>query len=152
MRAALLVLLAAAFGEPTARSEAPQVVFVCEHGNVKSLIAQQWFNRRAQERGLSVRAVSRGRKPEASVPDPIADALARDGFDVRAYAPRAPTSAEMRKAARVIGIGLDRKALGATVDVEAWDGIPPASESYTASRDALRARIETLLSALAAQP
>ena len=34
------------------------------------------------------------------------------------------------------------------VPLEAWDGIPPASEDYAASRDALRARIEALLKAL----
>ena len=44
------------------------VVFVCEHGSVKSLVAQEWFNRRAKERGLAVRAVSRGITPDASVP------------------------------------------------------------------------------------
>jgi arsenate reductase (thioredoxin) len=152
MTAALLVFLASAGAEPTARPETPKVVFVCEHGNVKSLIAQEWFNHRSKERGLAVRAVSRGRKPEASVPGPIADALARDGFDVRTFAPQAPAPAEMRQAARVVGIGLDRKALGATVGVEVWDGIPPASEDYAAARDALRARIETLLTALAAHP
>ena len=146
--AALLVLLAAA----TVEAKAPQVVFVCEHGNVKSLIAQEWFNRRAKERGLSVRAVSRGRTPEATVPKPIADALERDGFDVRAFAPQAPTPAEMRQAARVIGIGLDRKALSTEVSVETWNGVPPASEDYAASRDALRARIETLLTALDGLP
>ena len=150
MTAALLVLLAVA--EPAAPPETSKVVFVCEHGNVKSLIAQEWFNRRAKERGLAVRAVSRGRKPEAPVPGPIADALARDGFDVRTFAPQAPVAAELRQAARVVGIGLDGKALGATVDVEVWEGIPPASEDYAAAREALRARIETLLSALAAHP
>jgi arsenate reductase (thioredoxin) len=148
----LVVLLAAAGVEPAARTEPQKVVFVCEHGNVKSLIAQEWFNRRAQERGLAVRAVSRGRRPEASVPSSIADALARDGFEVRAFVPQAPAAAEMRGAARVIGIGLDQKALETTVDVETWEGIPPASQDYAASRDALRARIETLLSALASRP
>jgi hypothetical protein len=29
--------------------------------------------------------------------------------------------------------------------VELWSGIPPASQQYEASRDALRARIEALL-------
>ena len=37
--------------------ESPQtVVFVCEHGNAKSLIASEWFNRLARARGLKARA------------------------------------------------------------------------------------------------
>ena len=152
MTAALLVLLAAAVAGAGAPPEPPKVVFVCEHGNVKCLIAQEWFNRRARERGLAVRAVSRGRKPEASVPAPIADALGRDGFEVRAFVPQPPSASEMRKAARVVAIGLEKKALGPDIEVETWDGVPPASEDYAAARDALRARIETLLSALAEHP
>ena len=42
-------------GAPSRKAEAPRtVVFVCEHGNVKSLIAREWFNRLAAERGLDV--------------------------------------------------------------------------------------------------
>jgi hypothetical protein len=36
--------------------------------------------------------------------------------------------------------------------VETWEGIPPASERYEESRDALRARSEALLGALARPP
>ena len=38
----------------------PRVVFVCEHGSVKSLVAMMYFNHRAQERGLKFRAIARG--------------------------------------------------------------------------------------------
>jgi hypothetical protein len=47
-----------------------QVVFVCEHGNVKSLMAASYFNTMAQARGLPFRAVSRGSAPDSdTVPD-----------------------------------------------------------------------------------
>ena len=39
-----------------------RVVFVCEHGTVKSVMAALWFNRLATERKLPFRAVSRDRK------------------------------------------------------------------------------------------
>lgn len=47
--------LAAAAGEGSPQ----QVVFVCEHGNVKSLMAASYFNQLAAQRGLRWRAVSR---------------------------------------------------------------------------------------------
>jgi hypothetical protein len=152
MKPAALMVLAVLFASDTrAGGEAPTVVFVCEHGSVKSLIAKEWFNRRAQERGLAVRAVSRGRVPDASVPPPVVEEMRRDGFDVTAFVPQAPEATEMKKAARVITIGLEKK-VGSGDNVEAWDDIPPTSKGWAGTRDALRAHVDTLLKALAEHP
>jgi protein-tyrosine-phosphatase len=43
------------------------VVFVCEHGSAKSVVAAANFNRLAGERGLGLRAVSRGTDPDAEI-------------------------------------------------------------------------------------
>ena len=64
--------------EPT-----PQVLFVCEHGNVKSLMAASYFNQLAAKRGLRLRAISRGSAPDSTtVPPPIIAGLRTDGVDV----------------------------------------------------------------------
>src|SRR5262249_61970728 len=65
-RASLLCLSLAA---GCARTEPKTVVFVCEHGAAKSVVAAAYFNRLAAERGLSVRAVARGADPQ---PNPSA--------------------------------------------------------------------------------
>lgn len=129
---------------------AGNVVFVCEHGTAKSLIAREWFNRLAAERGLGIRAISRGVTPETSVPPAVFDALRKDGFDVSGFAPLAFSAADASSAVRVVGIGVDLSAVAQQGDArwEAWEGIPPASQRYVAARDALRARIETLLETL----
>ncbi|MGH9889463.1 MAG: hypothetical protein ACREBE_28275 [bacterium] len=150
--ALVLMILACSGHGVVAAPREKTIVFVCEHGSVKSLIAQEWFNRRAKERGLAVRAVSRGATPDASVPVPIVEALQQDGFDVRTFKPSAPTSRELRKAARVVAIGLRPGALGPAATPEAWDDIPPTSGGYAGTRDALRAHIEALLSVLAEHP
>lgn len=143
---------AAALGAATPREPevAQTVVFVCQHGNVKSLIAREWFNRLAAEHGLQLRAVARGVTPETSVPPDIAEALRSDGFDVSGFEPRAFSAADVTGAARVVGIGVELSSARERGDapLDTWDGIPPASQRYAASRDALRARIETLLKTL----
>ena len=119
-RLALLVMVAVtahcevAMAEPTT---AHRVVFVCEHGNVKSLIASQWFNRLAAERGLAVRAVSRGVVPEEGVPAPIADQLRNEGFDVRAFGPLALERDDLGGALRLVMIGPDAPAWVSRVPV-----------------------------------
>jgi hypothetical protein len=135
------------------RKTASTVVFVCEHGSVKSLMAQEWFNRLARERGLSVRAVARGLTPDPSVPPPIAEALRGDGFDVGGFTPRGLQPADLVGTARVVAIGLDPARLGVSAGAaERWEGIPAATEGYPAARDVLRARIEALLAGMEARP
>jgi protein-tyrosine-phosphatase len=140
-------------GPPPTTAERPaRVVFVCQHGNVKSLIAAQWFNRLAAERGVSARAVARGLEPENPVPPAIVERLRHDGIDVAGYEARPLASADTEGAARVVAIGVEAPAWVARrgVTVEGWDGIPPASERYQESRDAMRARIDVLLQSLGA--
>lgn len=148
---ALVAALAASPGEVAMGHGSPgRVVFVCEHGNVKSLIASEWFNRLAAERGLPVRGVSRGVSPESAVPAAIAERLRRDGFDVGGFTPRALEAGDLAGAWLLVMIGADPPSWVSpdAIAVARWDGIPPASERYDASRDALTDRIQALLDAI----
>jgi protein-tyrosine-phosphatase len=150
---ALLVVVAAAVAGDEDRvgpARPGDVVFVCAHGNVKSLIASVWFNRLADERGVAARAIARGLTPENPVPAPIADHLRREGIDVDGFEARPLVPADLDGASRLVLIGVEAPAWAQRggLAVDAWDGIPPASERYLASRDAMRARIEALLARL----
>jgi protein-tyrosine-phosphatase len=152
MKTLLLVLAAAGAAQkkPADHSERADVVFVCAHGNVKSLIASQWFNRLAAERGIGARSVARGVTPQNPVPTAIADRLRREGMNLAAHHARSLAPADVEGAARLVLIGVVAPSWTRRegLEVESWDGIPAASESYEASRDALRARIEMLLASL----
>src|ERR1700755_547517 len=73
--------------EPT-RHEKDRVVFVCEHGTVKSVVALEHFNRLAEARRLDVVGVSRGTRPDSVVPDVVSRGLLLDGFDVSLFSPQ----------------------------------------------------------------
>jgi arsenate reductase (thioredoxin) len=154
MRSLIVAILAAAAAasgaSPPRGSAAAKVVFVCAHGNVKSLIASEWLRRVAAERGLAVESVARGIDPENPVPAAIAEHLRGDGIDVSSYVARGLAPVDAAGAARLVLIGVEPPAwvAGRGLSVDRWDGIPPASERYAASRDAMRARIETLLGEL----
>ena len=125
----------------------PQIVIVCEHGSVKSLIAVSFFNRAAARRGLSFRAVSRGVTPDKSVPTQVAEELRQDGFDVAAYQPLPLAHGDLASAARVIAIGVDLSSMkdDSSSPIQQWEDVPPASVDYAASRDALIRHIDILL-------
>jgi protein-tyrosine-phosphatase len=148
--------LAAACGGPMTRPESPtsQILFVCEHGNVKSLMAVSYFNQLAQERGLPLRAISRGSAPDSdTVPAAIREALKGDGFDVSAFHPVAVSTFDISASHRVVLIGTTLPAsVGASgVTPENWDDVPPASVDYPASRESLKAHVKQLIDQLTPQ-
>ena len=124
-----------------------EVVFVCEHGTVKSVIAAELFNRLAAERKVALHAVSRGVTPDEAVPPGVARNLAADGFDVSKFQPKPLREGDVKGAARVVAIGVESPLL-ATANAIRWDDIPPASTDYAASRDAMRERMGALIDAL----
>jgi chromate transport protein ChrA len=146
---ALGILLQGADPTPTP-PPARTVVFVCEHGSAKSLLAASLFERMARERGLKVRAVSRGTVPDPAVPPRVVEALRGDGFDVASVRPQRLADADVLAATRVVAIGVDLGPLGprAGSRLESWNDIPPMSAGYPEARDALAARIRVLLGRL----
>lgn len=130
-----------------------EVVFVCEHGSVKSLIGATLFDKRAKERGLPYRAISRGLTPDDNVPAKIAEALLSDGAEVADYKPQKLSATEAGRATHVVAIGVDLSSFDPEdrLPIEAWNDIPPASVDYQASRAALDQHIESLLDALEAR-
>ena len=146
--------LAAQTGASKPEITASTVVFVCEHGSAKSVIAAAHFNRLARERGLSYRAVSRGTKPGEAVAPAVQTGLASDGIDVSTWRPRAVTDQEIRRAGKVISLATDLPATKpfAKSKLLEWNDIPPVSESYDAARSAILERIEKLVDSLAPGP
>lgn len=125
-----------------------QVLFVCEHGNVKSLMAASYFNREAQRLGLAVRAIARGSAPNSTtVPVAIVQGLRRDGFDVSTFAPSRVTSSDITKSQRIIiiGTGLPVALTVPSDRTEEWTDVPAASLDFDAARVSLLRHVSALL-------
>ena len=130
----------------------PTVVFVCEHGTVKSVVAMAWFNKLAAERGLTLRAISRGTAPDPAVPGPVLEGLRGDSLTLGAFTPLLFTPADVRSAVAVISF--DQPGVAATVagkaPVTAWDSLPAVSEDYGKASAAIRRRVARIVDSLAA--
>lgn len=83
--------------------ETPVVLFVCEHGAAKSVVAAAHFNRMAAEKGLSVRAISRGTDPEPEFGAAAIKGLAADGLTVSGK-PQRVTAGDAASARRVVAL------------------------------------------------
>ncbi len=151
---ALLLTLGCSVPKSNAQTHESQVLFVCEHGNVKSLMAASYFNQMAQERRLSFRAVARGTAPDSTtVPPTIIQGLRDDGFDVSSFHPSAVSTSDVSASQRVITIGttlpMDAQVTAAQTKIEKWNDVPSASVDYGATRDSLKRHIKKLVEQLA---
>jgi len=148
-----LVLVASA-GEPvSAQVEVPRpptrtVVFVCEHGAARSVLAAAYFNRLAAERHLDVRAIARGVAPQPELSAATVVGLKKDGVPFPDEAPRRLTEQDLRRAIRVIAFcplpgSVANKARVGTFDV------PAPGDGYDAARDAILVHVKRILDELA---
>ena len=128
-----------------------QVLFVCEHGNVKSLMAASYFNRLANQRGLPYHAISRGTAPDSTtVPPAIFAGLLGEGINVADFHPVVVGLTDVSKSRRVVLINTtlpETMQLPGTA-LEQWTDVPPASVDYAAASTALKRHVETLIADL----
>lgn len=121
------------------------IVFVCEHGAAKSVIAAAYFNRFARDAGLSLHAVARGTNPDQELSRVAVMGLQADGLAPTESVPQKLLPEEVESAQRLITFcELPHEHMEKTV-VERWDSIPPVSENYEKARDVIIERVRDLL-------
>lgn len=147
---ALTIFTTTAQDKQTASSQ-PTVVFVCEHGAAKSVVAAAWFDKLATERHLPFQAIARGTTPQEDFAQSAVAGLKRDGV---AFPwndkPKALTAREASTAARVVAfcpLPAHLKPAGA----EIFD-VPGPGDGYDQSRDAILAHVREVLDGLQKKP
>jgi arsenate reductase (thioredoxin) len=127
-----------------------QVVFLCEHGGAKSLIAAEYFNRIAPERGVMLRSVAVGLDPYQEVPGPVVAGLADKGIDVSGHTPAGVAPDTFADSPIVVHFGCDvTEQISPDSRVEDWGDVPAVSEGFTRAHDIILRRVEQLVAALA---
>ena len=147
---ALLVAGVANAQSPRITRDTQTVVFVCEHGTVKSVIAMAYFDRLVRERGLPFRAVSRGTAPDSIVPGFVREGLRLDGLPLGDFTPM-PLSE--RDLAATLIVSFDQPGVaqfvGTRAPTAAWDKLPSVTAHYPTARDSIKLRIAALVDSLA---
>ena len=121
------------------------ILFVCEHGAAKSILAAAYFNKMAAERGLNVHAIARGTHPDQELSPKTVEGLERDGLHPTETMPQKLTPAEVESAQRIISFCELPAGYPYQVPMEQWNDNPPVSENYETARDAIIQRIDQLL-------
>jgi arsenate reductase len=128
------------------KSPATKVVFVCEHGAAKSIIAAAEFERMAKEKGLEVVAVSRGTTPDAEIGATIRQGLLSDGINIGSAKPVKVSANDLQNAVKVVSFGPDlTEWLPSGAKAADWSATPSPSENYEAARRYIVKRLESLI-------
>lgn len=144
----LTILTLVAFGGQATAKQGPAVVFVCEHGAAKSLLATAYFNKLAQERGLPYRATFRGTAPQEALSNRVVEGLRADGVPVPEGRPTAIQSSDVAEASYIFAIGCSLPAEAArSGKASDWTDVPD-DQGYPAMRDAIVRHVRELLDRL----
>jgi arsenate reductase (thioredoxin) len=130
-------------------ADTQHIVFVCEHGSVKSMIAASLFNRMAADRGLAARAASRGTVPDSAVPELVRRGLRNEGVDIGDLVPIGLSSASTRGADLFVVFDVSvPAAVAKPVEMRRWDGTPSVMSNYSKGSAAIANRVRDLVDEL----
>ena len=150
MTTIILALVLSTLGsvQPHAIATAPTIVFVCQHGAAKSLIATAYFNKLASERGLSARATFRGVSPQDALSVRAVAGLKEDGLPVPDRLPTAIATSDVTTATHIFAIGcvLPTNATRSG-KASSWDDVPD-DQGYGPMRDAIVRHVRALIDTL----
>ena len=126
----------------------PNIVFVCEHGAAKSIVAAAYLNKFASEVGLDLHAVARGTNPDDELSPQAIEGLRKDYLSPTESVPQKLTLADMQSAQRVVTFCDLPVEYQVQVSLERWDDVPSVSENYAEARDAIVKHIYQTLKSL----
>jgi len=121
------------------------IVFVCEHGAAKSIIAAAYFNKLGSEANLGLHAIARGTNPDPELSPKAITGLRDDGLTPTELVPQKLSLADVESAQRIITFCELPAEFQSRASVEQWDGVPPVIENYEKARDAILEHINQLL-------
>jgi arsenate reductase len=135
----------------TTMAQTKKIIFVCEHGAAKSVIASTYFNKLAKERKLDYVAECRGTNPDAEVSPKAKEGLTADKVYDNKTKPKKLVASDVASAERVILFTSLPPDLKTNVPTENWSNLEDIDADYSKRRDTIVKKINALLDSLERQ-
>ena len=124
-----------------------RIIFVCEHGAAKSVIAADYFNKLAKERGLPYEALCRATAPDSTLHTATRAGLKTDNIQPN-LSPQKISLTDTTNVKRIILFTPLPKDFKTGIAVDDWSSIKNIDADYPHRRDAIVKQINLLLDAL----
>ena len=130
----------------------PVILFVCEHGAAKSIIAATYFNKLAEQQNVNIQAIARGTNPDQELSPKTVAGLRADGLSPAGQVPEKLSEVDVANAQQIVTFCELPEEYQNRIDIETWEGVPAVSENYEEARDAIVGRINLLLDKIRSSP
>lgn len=125
------------------------ILFVCEHGAGRSVVAASYFNMIAQKKGLNYQAIFRGITPQEALGVSTRNGLIKDSIDVTNFVPTKISKNDVKNAFKVVTIDCTlpnslNKADAQWTDIQ-WTG------NYDVSKNDISIKVDELILTLPKQ-
>ena len=134
--------------DPRVPTPIERVVFVCEHGAAKSILAGTYFNLLAERHGLSARAIARGTEPGAEVSERVRADASETGVQLCTSTPTPLSDADATAADMVITFDVSAPNVESDTARRSWDGLPLLSQDFVGGKAAILMQVEALVAEL----
>jgi arsenate reductase (thioredoxin) len=128
-----------------------KIIFVCEHGAAKSVIAASYFNKLAKERNIDYVAECRGTNPDSVVSPNIKDGLTKDHMFDPNTKPKKLLITDTVNVERIILFTPLPSEINTTIGTENWSQVEDIDADYSKRRNAIVKKINELLDSLEKQ-
>jgi arsenate reductase (thioredoxin) len=123
----------------------PIIIFVCEHGAAKSIIAAAYFNKFAREKNLRFHAIARGTHPDSELSPITIAGLHDDGLTPNETVPQKLSLEETESAQQIIAFCELPDEFQRNKNIEQWNDVPSVSENYEKARDMIVAKLKAMM-------
>jgi len=146
---AVWVLSISIFLSPAVLAQPKRIVFVCEHGSAKSVIAATYFNKLAKEKNLPWVAVSRGTNPDSVVSPRTKQLLSSEGLLDNKLVPQKIMQTDIDGAQQVVLFWPLPESIQGKNRTRNWLEIQAVNNDYKKMRDDIVSRITPMIDSLA---
>lgn len=150
MKTTALILLVS-FCTTIGYAQTKKIVFVCEHGSAKSVIAATYFNKLAKEKNLSWEAVARGTDPDTVISPKTKQILLQDNLYDKNFVPRKLSQADVDNADQVFLFYTLPETIKDKNNIQYWRGIDAVNGDFVKLKNDIVAKIIPLLDSLSKQ-
>jgi protein-tyrosine-phosphatase len=128
------------------------IIFICDHGAYKSVVAAAAFNKLAREQGLNIKAVARGVVPGKEIAANALTGLKHDQFSDITQVPQKISKEELAKATYVVAFCSLPAGYNRPLSFEDWNQIPLVNGNYPGFRDSVLPHVKLLINNLIERP
>jgi arsenate reductase (thioredoxin) len=147
MKANALIIISIIFST-SCNAQLKKIVFVCEHGSAKSVIAAAYFNKLAKEMNLPYEAVARGTSPDTVISQKTKQLLIQENLYDKTFVPQRLSQQDVNGAQQVFLFYPLPQTIKGENNIQYWMGVDAVNGDFVKLKNDIVAKVTPLIDSL----